>query len=432
MTRWEAFIAVCGHLRAGLLSGPPFAWDPRTPWELLVELSSRHNVNPALAWCLAAETAVAADVRGYFDAVVDRNRKRNEQLLDRLARVVGALNAIDIEPVLLKGAAHLVEGIYPATGLRVVGDLDVLIPEDRGAHSAAALAAIGFVASTTPVPDGHLHLPTMYDETGVDVELHTRVEHAAAHAIVPTPWFRQSTRPFPFRGMRVRLPEATRSIAHNIVHSQIDHELDRINRIELRHLLDVAVIRAQCESAVDWDEIDRRFSAAGFADVLATYLSAGEILFGQPMPRLSGQPRAAFFEAFRASVERVATKRPKRLTAPPRPLDHVRRRLVERHAGFVDQVATDAGITAVRGWAADLAAKGPARSCSFLSMAATWPHRSQPASEPMWLLPLASMKSANAVSASFSMPARRTGCKFSPSCGAACSPSCSSRSPQPL
>ena len=99
---------------------------------MLVELGGRHNVNPALAWCLAHETAAAADVPGYFDAVVDRNRKRNNQLLDSLARVVGALNAIDIEPVLLKGAAHLVERIYPVMGLRVVGDLDVLIPEGRG------------------------------------------------------------------------------------------------------------------------------------------------------------------------------------------------------------------------------------------------------------------------------------------------------------
>ena len=84
MTRWEAFNAVCSHLRAGLLGGPAFAWNPRTPWELLVAHSSRHNVTPALAWCLAEKAGPAGDVRAYFDAILTLNDKRNERLLSGL------------------------------------------------------------------------------------------------------------------------------------------------------------------------------------------------------------------------------------------------------------------------------------------------------------------------------------------------------------
>ena len=57
----------------------------------------------------------------------------------KLDEVKDALNAIGIEPVLLKGAAHLVGGVYPAPSLRVVGDLDVLVPEERVKTAAETL-----------------------------------------------------------------------------------------------------------------------------------------------------------------------------------------------------------------------------------------------------------------------------------------------------
>jgi hypothetical protein len=362
LTRWEAFNAVCGHLRAGLLGGPSFEWDTQAPWELLVECAGRHNVTPALAWCLMDDARLADDVRAYLAAVVTLSGKRNERLLDGLANVVGMLNAFDIEPVLLKGGAYLVEGIYPAAGLRVVSDIDLLVPEDRAKQAAAALDAIGFVVAPILLPANHLHLPLMWDETGLHVELHTRVEHDAALGIIPADWFCQSARQFNFRGLRVRLPDATRSIAHNIVHSQINHEFDRLNRVELRQLLDLAVIRSRQESAIDWAEIDHRFSAAGHADLLATYLKCAEVFFGQPLPKLSGLPRPLFLKSFRSSVERPKTKKPPRRAAPPRRLEQVRARLVDRHAGFVDQIVSNDETTVVKGWAVDFGAKTPARS----------------------------------------------------------------------
>jgi hypothetical protein len=47
---------------------------------------------------------VPTDVCRYFHAVSSVNERRNEKLLKGLAPVAAALNAIDIEPVLLKGA----------------------------------------------------------------------------------------------------------------------------------------------------------------------------------------------------------------------------------------------------------------------------------------------------------------------------------------
>lgn len=292
MTRWEAFTSVCAHLRAGLLGGePPHATE--VAWESMIEVASFHYATTTLAACLAADAGVPGDVRDYFESALALNEKRNEKILATLARVAGLLNAVDIEPVLLKGAALLVEGIYPQASMRLLGDIDILIPKGRSAEACAALKAAGYDTKWSAVaPPTHHHLPMLLDpETGTGVELHTDVISRSADAVIATDWFCGRTRPTLFRGQRVRLPEPTRNAGHIIFHSEIFHEHYTLNKVQLRHLTDLALLRARHEEAIDWDELDRRFSAAGFGEVLATYLHLASELLGQRAPRLSHAPR---------------------------------------------------------------------------------------------------------------------------------------------
>ncbi len=287
MKRSRAFNAVCGHLRAGLLGARSPGWHPWLEWESLVEVSRSHYVSPALAWCLRNKSSLPAELRGYCEAVLMLNGKRNEKLLKGLARVAAVLNAIDIEPVLLKGAAHLVECIYPAPSIRTVGDLDVLVPEDRVKCAAEALKKIGFKVGGPEQPENHHHWPMLFDpETGAAVELHMGALHRRSEHIIPAAEFHKNTRPLAFRGCQLRLPDATRTIGHNIVHDPLDHDGHLRQRVELRQLLDLAMIRIKHETAIDWTELDRRFSAAGVGHVLVANLKVAESLFGLRVPRI--------------------------------------------------------------------------------------------------------------------------------------------------
>jgi hypothetical protein len=271
---------------------------------LTIEASSHHYVTPALAWCAQADPRVPADIRGYLDAVLTLNGRRNEYLLGVLARVIEGLNAAGIEPVLLKGGAHLVEGIYPTTALRVVGDLDILIQDGQRRSAVAALRNIGFAEGGSPLPETHHHLRMLCDrETGAGVELHLRLGRSATDAIVPAAWIRRDTRIFAFRGMQVRLPEMTRHVGHNVAHGQIDHGGYLRGRTELRQLLDLAMMRTRHEAAIDWAELDRRFSDAGLGPMLATYLHFAEVFFGQAMPRLSHAPRTGAVAKLRRIID---------------------------------------------------------------------------------------------------------------------------------
>jgi Uncharacterised nucleotidyltransferase len=314
----RALNVVCGHLRAGLLGGPPPGEHPWLAWESLIEVSSRHCVTPALAWCLRDKAFLPADARRYFDAVLTLNGKRNEKLLKALARVAAALNAIDIEPVLLKGAAHLVECVYPAPGLRMLGDLDVLVAEDRVKNAAGALQKIGFTAGGPTLPENHHHWPMLLDpETGAAVELHIGALHRRSEHIMPTAEFHKNAHVVAFRGTRVRLPDATRSVAHSIVHDALDHQGYLRQTLELRQLLDLVMIRTKHESTVGWAELDRRFSAAGVGYVLAASLEFAKGLFGLPLPsiHLSERQRRArrrtepWIRMARTATDYVAARR---------------------------------------------------------------------------------------------------------------------------
>jgi len=61
--------------------------------------------------------------------------------------------------------------------------------------------------------------------------------------------------------------------------------------IELRQLLDLALIRKRHEAVIDWAELDYFFCRNDVGEVLATYLQFCEKLLGQRAPQLHCRPR---------------------------------------------------------------------------------------------------------------------------------------------
>ena len=305
MTRWDAFTDVCGVLRAGLLGGEPPPQRYNRNWKLLIEMSSFHFVTPSLAGSLQDET-VPHEVREYMDALLALNGRRNALQLEALSRIVAALNAIDIEPVLLKGCARLVQGDYPQPNMRFLGDLDVLVPTNRTKDAYAALMANGF--SEKPgygIPADCHHLPVLHEhQSGAGVEIHGGLSMGPGAQVLSTSWFYGGSRPFRLQDdLRIRLPDATRSVCHNIVHHQLHHSGYVKRTIELRQLLDLALIRKRHEDAIDWAELDHLFCQHGFGQVLATYLQFGEELLGQKAPRFRNRPCVGTNESFRRIVD---------------------------------------------------------------------------------------------------------------------------------
>jgi Uncharacterised nucleotidyltransferase len=320
VTRWDAFADLCGYLRASLLEGKPPRRRRSREWKLLIELSSFHYATPSLAGCVHDEAGIPREIREYLDAVLTLNGRRNAILLEALSRIVATLNAIDIEPVLMKGCARLVEGDYPQPNMRFLGDLDILVPANRAADAYAALMANGFGEKPEDKihPPDHHHLRVLREhKTGAAVEIHGHVSPgwSLAPEVISTPWFCEGTRSFRLQDhLHVRLPDPTRNACHNVVHHQLNHDGYKSGAIELRQLLDLALIRKRHEVAIDWAELDHLFCRVGLGEVLATYLQFCEKLLGQKAPQLCCRPRVGAIESFRRIVDPPKPPKPPTFT----------------------------------------------------------------------------------------------------------------------
>ena len=316
MTRWEVHGAVCDRLAVAFLGHPANPPPVQPSWEALIAASSHQLVTPALAWALRG-TDCPPEVADYFETVLALNRRRNAMLADTLARVVAVLNRRGIEPVLLKGAAQLASGLYPAPGARLIGDIDLLVPTERGEEAAAALGATGF-APAGPAPLVAVamhHLPRLCERgTGDAVEVHTEVVGERSAPFLPLPWFLAGTRSLPFRGLRLRVPDATRAVAHAIVHDQVQDGGARYEPLRLRPLLDLALLRRD-DAAIDWREVRALFDRNGAGDRLAAYLAGAAILFGQPAPREAGTAPAGAVDRLRQALDDPEIARRVRLAA---------------------------------------------------------------------------------------------------------------------
>ena len=79
-------------------------WD----WDQTVAIAAREEVLPTLAGKLSCPP----DLSDFFATIHELNAERNRQLIGEIETLALLLNQAGIEPVLLKGSAYLVTGVY--------------------------------------------------------------------------------------------------------------------------------------------------------------------------------------------------------------------------------------------------------------------------------------------------------------------------------
>jgi hypothetical protein len=233
------------------------------------------------------------------------NQQRNAILASAICDIIAALNRAGMTPLLMKGAANLLDGLYPDPSARVIGDIDVLVPPDAVNPASQVLAGIGYRAEAEQpsppyrwiviAPNPHHHLPPRTNEqTGAGGELHRELvpfylarlingKEAMARALLRNRG-----------GMRYHMLSPTDRVLHNIVHAlahaQVYPEgyktgpadLRRVDlqQIDLRQRVDLALLIKECGSEINWLEIRGRFASARTLAVLHGHVSLLQEMFG--------------------------------------------------------------------------------------------------------------------------------------------------------
>ena len=144
----------------------------------LIALARRHRVH----LLLAERAAVVELAQERRDAAAVEALREAE-----LRRVLAALSAQDVRPILFKGAA-IAQTHYRSPELRVRSDADLLVPADRREAASRALEALGYRRAIET--DGELIVSQFHcdfvDRAGVAhaLDVHWRISNAIAFADV--------------------------------------------------------------------------------------------------------------------------------------------------------------------------------------------------------------------------------------------------------
>lgn len=275
--------------------------SPQVNWPELLRTAGAQLVTPALASALKRWQILDQldpEVSDYLDGIQGLNLIRNETLRTQLFRIAEELNGIGITPLLIKGAIALLPNQYPGAADRLMGDLDIVVPDDRMNDAHALLARMGY----SEEPDAYLwataverrsvaHIaPMQHQSLPVSVELHRRMlskkhddkalQQSANLLSIALP-----------SGATVMIPDPTAQLVHSFIHSQISHQLGPRRLIHVRHLLEFAALTQHYRDDIAIDTI-RASVLPKRLSLLSEYWAIAENWLGALFPEgLQRSPR---------------------------------------------------------------------------------------------------------------------------------------------
>ncbi|WP_234734742.1 nucleotidyltransferase domain-containing protein [Tellurirhabdus bombi] len=177
---------------------------------------------------------------------------RNQRFMLKAQQVIKTLQTAGIDTIALKGIALSLR-YYGDMGVRLMNDLDVLVPPDKAEKAIQLLQEqpLGFQRSKFDYRYRRiLHAMHMWDEEQTDMDLHWNlmVQHAYADADGP---FWAARQPVTLAdGSVTSVLSPTHQLFHNIVHG-----FGWAGKPAIRWVADSYAIYAKAKAAIDWHEL---------------------------------------------------------------------------------------------------------------------------------------------------------------------------------
>ena len=162
-----------------------------------------------------------ADAGGYLATLHRLNGDRNRALRRQAVELIGALNEQGITPALLKGGLALFDGPYADPAVRMMRDLDILVPAGSRADAIAVLEQLGYRLARQHAAGHHAFGDFARPNDPGSVDLHTELVDPSHVLPASEVWGRAEPRQT--GGVRYFSPCATDRIMHNLLHAQIHH-----------------------------------------------------------------------------------------------------------------------------------------------------------------------------------------------------------------
>jgi len=268
MSRPLAALACC--LQGRLLVEP-------TDWMAVFRIANEHLLTPTLWHALSSANLIKslpAEAAEYLATLYLLNGKRNGALRRQAVELVGALNVREIVPALLKGGLALFDGPYADPAIRMMRDLDLLVPASR---------RLGYRLARQYAPGHHAFGDFSRPNDPGSIDLHTELVDPSHVLPASEVWHRAERRNVD--GIHYLAPCPTDRVMHNVLHAQI-HYLGSFYRgeLHLQQIYELAALARYFGPAIDWPSIEQRLGAHRLTVALEAHLFAAHRLFGLDWP----------------------------------------------------------------------------------------------------------------------------------------------------
>ncbi len=270
------------------------ASDPEDLARIAVQTCAHVVAASAFERVPALAEAVPRDLLILFSELGATNLARNVAIRDQLASVGAILQRAGLRGVVLKGAADLLDPLFPDPAFRFLSDVDLLLPGAEAEAAFAALTDAGAIPRQDAARPGHHHLaPLDHPDWPVPVELHLRLGPARYAAPLTAALTAALTTALPdtagdaglsgLSGLSgLALPRAPHRLAHAVLHAQLPWRY-RMAEFSLRDTLEFELLTRTLPAA-DIAEARALFTACSPAHASAAWeaLDAARCLvFGQ-------------------------------------------------------------------------------------------------------------------------------------------------------
>ncbi len=257
------------------------AGNVRAPrdWRALVALASETLTIGTLADALLsapAVTKVPQNIRDLLVDVRDRARERNARLKKQFFELLPALNAIGVEPIVMRGMARLLAGSGEKS--RLLSDIDLLVPLDRLEDCTRSLLELGYGPFRT---SDEKDVPSVFcrsRDVGM-VDVHTQLQ--PSYLKLGYGELAPDCSSVDVGPGRTLMPSPTCQLLFTIVHDQL-HDGDYWRGlVDMRHLVDIHRIGAQ---GVNWADLDGFFPPGSPKNALHVQLRTARSLMKIEVP----------------------------------------------------------------------------------------------------------------------------------------------------
>ncbi len=270
------------------------------PKDKFIRMCSNQLILPAV-WLnftnLQTKQLYPTEYQIYINNIVDLNRNRNHNILKQINKICQILLQKNIEPVFMKGTAHLLGGLYSDLCERLIGDIDFLVPEEEYLRAAELLKQAGYFSTLEFYGDLKKlkHYPRLiHNNVEADIEIHRKpVNIDFSNLLSAKEIYKNRIKLAHIENCYI--PSAQHQLLQNFIHSQLSNRGHSYIVPRLRDLYDAYLLL----NKAGWPKPDLSLQTSKMA---TEYFRFAETLFKipnkpdfQPEPLFSYKKRFDFF-----------------------------------------------------------------------------------------------------------------------------------------